>query len=107
MRSEVHKMRILILIIGMGIVTYIPRILPAVLIGKIKFNKNIEKFLSLIPYTAMAALIFPGVLSVDEGNLSIGLIGAFVAVILSWIKMPIILVVIGAIVADMAVYMIM
>ncbi|HBD64295.1 MAG TPA: AzlD domain-containing protein [Clostridiales bacterium] len=102
-----HRMRILILIIGMGIVTYIPRMLPAVLIGKVKFNKNIEKFLSLIPYTAMAALIFPGVLSVDEGNLSIGLIGAFVAIILSWIKMPIILVVIGAIVADMAVYMIM
>ncbi len=100
-------MRILVLIIGMGIVTYIPRILPAVLIGKVKFNKNMEKFLSLIPYTAMAALIFPGVLSVDEGNLSIGLIGAFVAITLSWIKMPIILVVIGAIVADMAVYMIM
>ena len=100
-------MRILVLIIGMGIVTYIPRILPAVLIGKVKFNKNMEKFLILIPYTAMAALIFPGVLSVDEGNLSIGLIGAFVAIILSWIKMPIILVVIGAIVADMAVYMIM
>jgi len=107
MKKEVHRMRILVLIIGMGIVTYIPRILPAVLIGKVKFNKNMEKFLSLIPYTAMAALIFPGVLSVDEGNLSIGLIGAFVAIILSWIKMPIILVVIGAIVADMAVYMIM
>jgi len=107
MKKEVHRMRILVLIIGMGIVTYIPRILPAVLIGKVKFNKNTEKFLSLIPYTAMAALIFPGVLSVDEGNLLIGLIGAFVAIILSWIKMPIILVVIGAIVADMAVYMIM
>lgn len=100
-------MRILILIIGMGIVTYIPRMLPAVLIGKIKFNKNMEKFLSLIPYTAMAALIFPGVLKVDDGNMSIGLVGAFVAIILSWIKMPIILVVTGAIVADMAVYMIM
>ena len=91
----------------MGIVTYIPRMLPAVLIEKIKFNKNMTKFLSLIPYTAMAALIFPGVLSVDEGIMAIGLVGAFVAVILSWIKMPIILVVIGAIVTDMVVYMIM
>ena len=100
-------MRIIILIIGMGIVTYIPRMLPAVLIEKIKFNKKTEKFLSLIPYTAMAALIFPGVLSVDEGNIAIGLVGAFVAVILSWLKMPIILVVIGAIVTDMVIYMIM
>ena len=100
-------MRILILIIGMGIVTYIPRMLPAVLIGKIKFNKNMEKFLSLIPYAAMAALIFPGVLSVDEGNMAIGLIGIFAAIILSWFKMPIIIVVIGAIATDMALYIIM
>ena len=62
-------MRILILIIGMGIVTYIPRMLPAVLVEKIKFNKKTEKFLS-------------------------------------WLKMPIMLVVIGAIVTDMFVYMI-
>lgn len=102
-----HRVRILILIIGMGIVTYIPRMLPAVLVEKIKFNKKTEKFLSLIPYTAMAALIFPGVLSVDEGNMAIGIVGAFVAVILSWMKMPIMLVVIGAIVTDMVAYMIM
>lgn len=101
-----HRVRILILIIGMGIVTYLPRMLPAVLIEKMKFNKKMEKFLSLIPYTAMAALIFPGVLKVDEEIMAIGLVGAFVAVILSWLKMPIILVVIGAIIADMVVYMI-
>jgi len=102
----VYSVRILILIFGMGIVTYIPRMLPAVIIEKMKFNKTMEKFLSLIPYTAMAALIFPGVLKVDEEIMAIGLVGAFVAVILSWLKMPIILVVIGAIVADMAIYMI-
>lgn len=100
-------MRIIILIIGMGIVTYIPRMLPAILVEKIKFNKKMEKFLSLIPYTAMAALIFPGVLSVDDGNIAIGLVGAFVAVILSWMKMPIMVVVIGAIVTDMFFYMMM
>lgn len=99
-------MRILILILGMGLVTYIPRMLPAVLVEKIEFNKSMKKFLSLIPYTAMAALIFPGVLSVDEGNMAIGLAGAFVAVILSWMRMPIILIVIGAIVTDIVIYMI-
>lgn len=100
-----HKVRILILIFGMGIVTYLPRMLPAVLVEKIRFNKKMEKFLSLIPYTAMAALIFPGVLSADEGNMAIGLVGAFTAVILSWLKMPIMLVVIGAIISDIVVYM--
>ena len=97
-------MRIVILIIGMGIVTYIPRMLPAVLIEKIKLSRNMEKFLSLIPYTAMAALIFPGVLSVDEKNMSIGLVGAVVAVILSYLKLPIMLVVIGAILTDIWLY---
>lgn len=97
-------MRILILIIGMGIVTYIPRMLPAVLIGKIKLSKKMEKFLSLIPYTAMAALIFPGVMSVDEKNMSIGLIGALSASILSFMKFPIMLVVIGSILTVMFMY---
>lgn len=50
---------ILIMILGMTLVTYIPRALPAVLIGKLKFRPKFEKFLKLIPYTAMAALIFP------------------------------------------------
>ena len=39
--------------------------------------------------------------------MAIGIVGAFVAVILSWMKMPIMLVVIGAIVTDMVVYMVM
>lgn len=97
-------MKILILIIGMTIVTYIPRAIPAVLTEKMKFGKKVEKFLSLIPYTAMAALIFPGVLFVDKSKMSIGIVGVVVAVILSWIKAPITVVIIGAIVADMILY---
>lgn len=99
-------MRIVILIIGMGIVTYLPRMLPGVLIGKIKLNNSMEKFLSLIPYTAMAALIFPGVLSVNEQNMSIGIVGAVAAVTLSYLKLPIMLVVIGAILSQMFMYLI-
>ena len=57
---------IIFLILGMAVVTYIPRAIPAVLIDKMKFGPKIEKFLKLIPYTAMAALIFPGVLTVDS-----------------------------------------
>ena len=40
---------ILILILGMAIVTYIPRAMPAVLIDKMKFTPKAEKFLRLIP----------------------------------------------------------
>ena len=48
---------ILILILGMMLVTYIPRMLPAVLLEKLHFGPKAEKFLQLVPYTAMAALI--------------------------------------------------
>lgn len=49
----------------MAIVTYIPRAIPAVLVDKMKFGVKTEKYLKLIPYTAMSALIFPAVFSVD------------------------------------------
>jgi len=49
---------IILMILGMAIVTYIPRALPAAVIHRLKFSPKVEKFLRLIPYTAMAALIF-------------------------------------------------
>ena len=98
------KTEILFLIIGMALVTYIPRALPAVLIGKLKFSPKFEKFLKLIPYTAMAALIFPGVFIVDENRLYIGIAGALAAGILAWFRKPIIVCVLSAVVVDMLLY---
>ena len=57
------RMEVLLIILGMTAVTYIPRALPAVILDKLKFSAKVEKFLKLIPYTAMTALIFPGILS--------------------------------------------
>ena len=68
----------LLLILGMTLVTYIPRAIPAVLLEKLSFGGRMEKFLRLIPYTAMAALIFPGVFAVDANPL-IGIAGGAVA----------------------------
>lgn len=95
---------ILIMILGMTLVTYIPRVLPAVLIGKLKFSPKFEKFLKLIPYTAMAALIFPGVIMVDESRLYIGIAGALAAGILAWFRKPIIVCVLSAVAVDMLLY---
>ena len=61
-----NDFEIVLLIICMALVTYIPRVIPVMFIGKIKISSKVEKFLKLIPYTAMAALIFPGVLNVDK-----------------------------------------
>lgn len=101
MRAE-----ILVLLLLMMLVTYIPRALPAVLVEKLRFGKRVEKFLRLIPYTAMTALIFPGVLFVDEVNIWIGLVGAAVAALLAFKKCPVMVCVLSAIAADFLLYLI-
>mgnify|MGYP003293644993 CR=1 FL=1 len=90
---------ILLLIAGMTLVTYIPRMLPAVLLEKLHFGPKVEKFLQLIPYTAMTALVFPGVFSVDA-NPVLGVVGAAVAGGLAWKKCPIIVCVLAAVAVE-------
>lgn len=97
--------KVLILLFGMMAVTYIPRALPAVFIEKMRFRAKMEKFLKLIPYTAMAALIFPGVFTVDA-NPVIGIVGAAVAGLLAWKKCPVMLCVLAAIAADFCLYLV-
>ncbi len=98
------NIEILILILGMTAVTYIPRAIPAVLINKMKFGEKFEKFLRLIPYTAMAALIFPGVFTTDPDRLYIGIAGALTAGVLAWFKKPIIVCVLAAVGVNMVLY---
>lgn len=95
---------ILLLIICMGLVTYTPRLMPVLFIGKIKFNSNLEKFLKLIPYTAMAALIFPGILSVDSDNIYIGIVGGLTALVLGLLKLPVMICVVAAIFVNLLMY---
>ena len=102
-----NSAHIWLLIFGMMAVTYIPRMLPSVLIEKLKFGPKMEKFLNLIPYTAMAALIFPGVFTVDAANPVIGIIGGAVAFILAWRKYPVMVCVLAAIAADFLLYLIL
>lgn len=90
--------QVLLLFLGMTAVTYIPRALPLIFTGKLKFGKKTEKFLKLIPFTAMAALVFPGVFGVDKNrNPLFGILGVFAAGALAWIKCPVIVCVLAAV----------
>ena len=100
-----NNLNVLLLLLGMTLVTYIPRALPVVLIDKMKFSAKVEKFLKLIPYTAMAALIFPGVFTVDAARPVIGIAGALTAGILAWKKKPVMVCVLAAIGADFLLYL--
>ena len=88
---------IILIIIGMALVTMVPRVIPAFIVNKLIFKDWINKWLQSIPYAALGALIFPGVLFVKEDQPHIGLIGALVAIILSYIGLNVILVVIASI----------
>ncbi len=99
------RLDIMLLILGMAAVTYIPRALPAAIIDKLHFGPKVEKFLKLIPYTAMSALVFPGVFGVDAARPEIGLVGCAVAGVLAWLKMPVMVCVVAAIAADVLLYL--
>ena len=69
MRTEV-----IIMILLMAAVTYIPRTVPSFVIDRLRLGKRMEKFLKLIPYTAMTALIFPAIVGVDATMPLIGIV---------------------------------
>lgn len=88
---------IFIIIIGMSLVTMLPRIIPAFLVERIIFKDWINKWLSAIPYAALGAMIFPGILYVKENDPSVGILGGIVAIILSLLGLNVMFVVVGAI----------
>ncbi len=93
-----------LMILGCAVVTFIPRVIPAIFVGRINFSPKTEKFLDLIPYTALSALIIPGVLTVDSQLWYIGLIGAIVAAGLAWKKIPLGAIVIITVIILITVY---
>lgn len=88
---------IILIIIGMALVTLLPRILPAFIIEKMIFRDWVNRWLMAIPYAALGALIFPGILTVKESAPYVGIIGGIVAIILAYFGANVIFVVFGAI----------
>ena len=97
-------MDINLMIILCALVTFIPRVIPAIFVERLNFSTKVEKFLNLIPYTALAALICPGVLTVDPNLWYIGLIGAIIAGGLAWKKVHLGAIVILTVIFLIAVY---
>lgn len=85
------------MIIGMAVVTAIPRFLPALIVDFITFPKWVDRWLNAIPYAALGALIFPGIMNVKPEAPQIGIIAGLVGVLLAWLNVHIIFVVLGCI----------
>ncbi|NLK73454.1 MAG: AzlD domain-containing protein, partial [Clostridiales bacterium] len=76
--------------------TYIPRMLPLVLLRDIKLPPFLDRFLQFIPPAVLGALIFPGILT-STGNLASAIAGGIAALILALLNLNLTLVVIGGI----------
>ncbi|NLY85617.1 MAG: AzlD domain-containing protein [Tissierellia bacterium] len=76
----------LLLIIGMAIVTYLPRLVPLMALTNRKVNKKVEDFLSLIPYTSLSILIARGILTSNDEMILASIVGIGAAGIISYIK---------------------
>lgn len=85
------------MLLGMAIVTYIPRVFPLTFLEGRKLPPVISGVLSNIPFAVLGALIFPAILYVQQGNLLFGIIGAVVAFTLAIIYSNVMVVVLGTI----------
>lgn len=84
------------MIIGMAVVTYIPRMLPFVLFRGKELPKFLQGILKNVPYATLGALIFPGILFIQE-DIWYGLLGAAAAFVAAYLGANVIVVVIGSI----------
>jgi len=86
------------IILGMAVVTYVPRVIPAFVLDRLSLSPSLKRWLDSIPHAALGALIFPGVLTIHPEP-HVGLIGAFVSALLAYFRLPILLVIAGGILA--------
>ncbi|MBM7868367.1 AzlD domain-containing protein [Heliobacterium gestii] len=86
------------LVLAMGLVTYLPRMLPLALLRHMKLPPLAHRFLRFIPFAALGALIFPGILSsTGSDQVAAATAGGITAVLLALFEMNLILVVAGGI----------
>jgi branched-subunit amino acid transport protein len=94
---------IMMMIIGMGIVTYIPRMLPLVALNGKNMPSFLQGILKNVPYATLGALIVPSIFLIDKSDLWFGVVGAVAAVVIAYLGANVIVVVLGAI-AVLSVY---
>lgn len=88
-------MSIAVYIAVMAIVTYLIRMLPFTLFRKKIGSRFVRSFLYYIPYAVLSAMTIPAVFYAT-GDMATSIIGAVVAVVLAYLKLPLIVVALAA-----------
>lgn len=91
-----NELTLFLIILGMAIVTYIPRVLPAFVLDRLNLSPPLKRWLDNIPHAALGALIFPGVLTIHPEP-HVGLIGGLVSALLAFFRLPILIIIAGGI----------
>jgi len=79
-------MKVWIIIVLMAVVTYLPRYIPLKVLSDRELSPFVRRILSYLPYAALGALIFPGVINAVPGFPLAALAGITAAVAVSWFK---------------------
>ena len=59
------QQKVLIAIVGMTLVTYGPRLLPAWLLSRASLPQGVQRWLRFVPVAVLSALLWPGLLLKD------------------------------------------
>ncbi|WP_028778649.1 AzlD domain-containing protein [Shimazuella kribbensis] len=87
-----------LMVIGMCLVTYIPRLLPLLFMQQIKLPAFLERFLRFIPFAALGSLVFPQVFfSAGVENWFPATIATIVCMVLAWFRINVVIVVLAGI----------
>jgi branched-subunit amino acid transport protein len=74
------------LILGMTLVTFLPRLLPLITLTERPLHPLIKRFLLYIPYTALSALIASGIMQAGQSMRMATIAGIGAAAICSWVR---------------------
>ena len=88
-------MSIIIYIAVMAGVTYLIRMIPFTLFRKKIKSPFFRSFLYYIPYAVLSAMTIPAIFY-STGNVTTSIIGTVVAVVLAYLKLPLIVVALAA-----------
>lgn len=89
------------LIMGMMAVTYLPRLIPLLILTERPLHPLLKRFLLYIPYTALSALIVRGIMQSTPDMRLAALAGIAAAGLCSWFKGGLVLSVLASIIASL------
>ena len=84
------------MILGMAVVTYIPRVIPLTFLEGRELPAAVQNVLRNIPYAVLGALIFPAIFFIQE-NVWFGIVGAIAAFGIAFTGANVMIVVLGSI----------